>query len=43
MVFLALDWYIWALLGLLFLYALARRLIRSWQDRRARRHAWKRP
>ena len=34
MVFLALDWFIWAALALLFLYALLRRLFRSWQARR---------
>ncbi|HWH35384.1 MAG TPA: hypothetical protein VNT56_08720 [Acidimicrobiales bacterium] len=36
MVVLALDWYIWLALGLLFAYALVRRLLRS---RAARRRA----
>jgi hypothetical protein len=31
---LSLDWYIWVGLGLLFLYALVRRLVRSWQAKR---------
>lgn len=34
MAILALDWYIWVALGLLFLYALLRRLLRSWQAKR---------
>ena len=37
MVILALNWRIWAVLGLLFLYALARRLFRSWCRSRRRR------
>ena len=36
MAILALDWYIWVALGLLFLYALARRLLRSRRGRRRR-------
>lgn len=37
MVFLAVNWRVWVVLGLLFLYALARRLFRSWRlKRRAR-------
>ena len=40
MTILALDWYIWVALGLAFLYALVRRLVRSWQaKRRVRRGA----
>ena len=34
MVILALDWYIWAALGLLFAYAFGRRLWRSWRLKR---------
>ncbi len=34
MVIFALDWYIWAALGLLFAYALGRRLWRSWRLKR---------
>jgi hypothetical protein len=34
MAILSLDWYIWVGLGLLFLYALVRRLVRSWQAKR---------
>ena len=37
MVILALDWYIWAALGLLFAYALGRRLWRSWRLKRRSR------
>ncbi len=37
MVILALDWYIWVALGLLFAYALVRRLWRSWRLRRRAR------
>ncbi len=37
MVILALDWYIWAAIGLLFAYALGRRLWRSWRLRRRAR------
>jgi hypothetical protein len=47
MAILSLDWYIWVGLGLLFLYALVRRLVRSWQAKRrpvhrlpARRPSW---
>lgn len=43
MAILSLDWYIWVVLGLLFLYALVRRLIRSRQARRrraSRRSTW---
>ena len=36
MAILSLDWYIWVVLGLLFLYALIRRLIRSRQAKRRR-------
>ena len=45
MVILALNWRIWAVLGLLFLYALGRRLFRSWcaERRRKRGYASKRP
>lgn len=34
MVILALNWRIWAVLALLFAYALLRRLFRSWRNRR---------
>jgi len=34
MAILSLDWYIWVALGLMFLYALVRRLVRSWQVKR---------
>jgi len=34
MAILALDWYIWVALGLLFLYALVRRVVRSRQVKR---------
>ncbi len=34
MVIFALDWYIWAALGLLFAYAFGRRLWRSWRLKR---------
>lgn len=34
MVFLAVNWRIWVVLGLLFLFALLRRLYRSWRARR---------
>jgi hypothetical protein len=37
MVILALDWYVWMALGLLFAYALVRRLWRSWRLRRRAR------
>lgn len=39
MVFLAVNWRVWVVLGLLFLYALARRLFRSWRIRRRARLA----
>ena len=39
MVILALNWRIWAVLGALFLYALLRRLLRSWLARRRARQA----
>jgi hypothetical protein len=39
MVILALDWYIWAALGLLFAYAFGRRLWRSWRLKRRARAA----
>jgi hypothetical protein len=38
MAILSLDWYIWVVLGLLFLYALVRRLVRSWQAKRRPAH-----
>lgn len=34
MAILSLDWYVWVALALLFLYALVRRLVRSWQYKR---------
>lgn len=34
MAILALNWRVWAVLGLLFTYALVRRLVRSWWARR---------
>ncbi|MDP9420317.1 MAG: hypothetical protein M3P53_09265 [Actinomycetota bacterium] len=34
MVILALNWRVWAVLGLLFAYALVRRLFRSWRAKR---------
>ncbi|HEV2767300.1 MAG TPA: hypothetical protein VGV63_06315 [Acidimicrobiales bacterium] len=34
MVFLAVNWRIWVVLGLLFLFGLLRRLYRSWRARR---------
>ena len=47
MVFLAVNWRVWAVLGLLFLFALGRRLYRSWRIRRRARlaatYASKRP
>ncbi len=44
MVILAVNWRVWAVLALLFVYALARRLFRSWRKRRAaRRYTSKRP
>lgn len=33
MIFLAVNWRVWVILGLVFLYALARRLYRSWRSR----------
>jgi hypothetical protein len=44
MVFLAVNWRVWAILGLLFLFGLLRRLYRSWRARRrAAVHGSKRP
>ena len=34
MPFLALSWRVWVVIGLLFLYALIRRLLKQWMDRR---------
>ena len=34
MVFLALNWRVWLVIGLLFLYGLARRMFRQWRRRR---------
>lgn len=37
MAILALDWYVWVALGLLFLYALVRRVVRSRRATRRRK------
>ena len=39
MPFLALSWRVWVVIGLLFLYALIRRLLKQWMDRRRARRA----
>jgi hypothetical protein len=35
MVFLALNWRVWLIIGLVFLYGLGRRMFRQWRRRRA--------